>query len=266
MDFKMRGDTIEINTGVATLTNHYVSVFISFSSGIYVVSDGGWLDRQYYDNITSSEDEDTFQRVEFQYRNHYNIKRTVHKDGTKYNFKKTEKVEMISLLVHDVSSYVASVVNSQSIAFNEAKAQSQRTTFYKDVTDFLKDAYGSNLDTNSSLQNYNNELSGIKFNAIIRLPTTTHLLMYVTGYTPQHFIKDACEATVNFQISKKYAPKSAAFKRTAIVNTQAEGHVLGRVNEYLNNLEIETGNKLVHYYNADDKKEVLKQIPQKLVA
>jgi hypothetical protein len=263
VDFKMRGNTIEITTGISTLTNHYVSVFISFDSGIYAISDGGWIDRQYYDNITSSEDEDTFQRVEFQYRNHYDIKRTTHKDGTKYNFKTTENVEMVSLLVHDVSNYIASVVNSQSIAFHEAKEQSQRTTFYKDVTGFLKDAYGSNLETNDALKNYNDELSGIKFNAIVRLPTATHLLMYVTGYTPQYFIKDACEATVNFQISKKYSPKNT-FKRTAIVNTQAGGHVPGRVNEYLNNLEIEAENKLVLYYNDDDKKEVLRQIPRKL--
>ena len=93
MDYKMRDSTVEIITGVSTLTNHYVSVFISLQSGKYVVSDGGWIDRQYYDNQLDAEDEDIFQRVELQYQSYFDIKKTVHKDGTTYNFKTTDNPE-----------------------------------------------------------------------------------------------------------------------------------------------------------------------------
>jgi hypothetical protein len=263
MDYKMRDSTLKIITGVSTLTNHYVSVFISLQSGKYVVSDGGWIDRQYYDNQLDAEDEDIFQRVELQYQSYFDIKKTVHKDGTTYNFKTTDNPELLSMLVHDVSSYISSVVNSQSIAFNEAKEQSQRKTFNKDVNSFLKEYYGSELELNDSLDNYNNDLSNIKFNAIIRKPSSIYLLMYVTGYTSQNFINDACQATVNFQMAKKYTSVNK-FRQSAIVNTQANGYTPIKVNQYLNNLEQETNNKLIFYYDEASKREVLQQIPIRL--
>lgn len=263
IDYKMRDSTLEIITGISTLTNHYISVFISLQAGKFVVSDGGWIDRQYYDSQIDVEDEDIFQRVEIQYRSYFDIKKTVHKDGTTYNFKTTDNPELLSMLVHDVSSYISSVVNSQSIAFNEAKEQSQRKTFQKDVNSFLKEYYGSELELNDSLDNYNNDLSSIKFNAIIRKPSSVYLLMYVTGYTPQNFINDACQATVNFQMAKKYTSVHT-FKQSAIVNTQANGYTPIKVDQYLNNLEQETHNKLIYYYDEASKRDVLQQIPVRL--
>lgn len=260
MDYKMRGSTIEILTSVSTITDHYVSVFISYKKGTYIVSDGGWLDRQYYDNTTSVEDEDIIQRIELQYRGHFGINRTIHTDGTKYNFKTTENSELISTLVYEVSHYVSSVVNSQSVAYQEAKEQSQRQRFYQDVNGFLKETYGGDLALNETLQNYNDELSMVKFNAIVRRPTKIHLVMYVTGYTPQNFIKDACEATVNFQIASKYTG-SDTFSKTAIVNTLANGYTPLKVNEYLTNLEEQTNKQLLSFYNQRDN--LIKYIPPK---
>ena len=78
IDYKIRDSTLEVITGVNTLTNHYVSVFISFQSGKYVVSDGGWIDRQFYDNFLDNEDEDIFQRIDSQYVAHFDIKRTTY--------------------------------------------------------------------------------------------------------------------------------------------------------------------------------------------
>jgi hypothetical protein len=263
MDCKMRGSTLEIITGISTLTNHYVSVFISLQGGKYVVSDGGWIDRQYYDNHTDSEDEDIFQRIESQYRSYYDIKKAIHNDGTNYNFKITENPELLSLLAHDVSTYVSLIVNCQAITFNEAKEQSQRKTFNRDVNSFLKEYYGSELELNDSLKNYNDDLSSIKFNAIIRKPSSIYLLMYVTGYTSQNFINDACQATVNFQMAKKYT-LSNSFKQCAIVNTQANGYSPVKVDIYLTNLEKETNNKVILYYSEESKREMLQRIPIQL--
>ena len=260
IDYKMRGSTIEILTSISTITDHYVSVFISYKNGVYIVSDGAWLDKQYYDNIISIEDEDIIQRVELQYRNHFGINKTLNKDGTKYNFKTTENPELISSLVYDVSHYVSSVVNSQSVAYQEAKEQSQRQRFYQEVNGFLKDMYGGDLSLNETLQNYNDELGTVKFNAIITRPTKIHLVMYVTGYTPQNFIKDACEATVNFQIASKYT-QNDTFSRTAIVNTLANGYTPLKVNEYLNNLQEQTNNQLLSFYNERDN--MIRFIPPK---
>ena len=263
IDYRMRDTTLEIITGVNTLTNHYVSVFISFQSGKYIVSDGGWIDRQFYDNFLDSEDEDIFQRIDSQYVSHFNIKRTTHKDGTVYNFKTTDNPKLVSALVQDVSYYVSSMVDNQSVSFTQAKEQSQRKTFHKDVSSFLKEYYGGDLELNDSLQNYNDDLSNVKFNAIIRKPSSTFLVMYVTGYTSQNFINDACQATVNFQMAKKYTSNNI-FKKSAIVNTHANGYAPAKVTQYLNNLQEETDNSLVLYYDEGYRREMLKQIPSAL--
>ena len=263
IDYKIRDSTLEVITGVNTLTNHYVSVFISFQSGKYVVSDGGWIDRQFYDNFLDNEDEDIFQRIDSQYVAHFDIKRTTHKDGTVYNFKTTDNPRLISALVQDVSYYVSSIVDNQSVSFNQAKEQSQRKTFHKDVSNFLKEYYSGDLELNDSLQNYNDDLSSVKFNAIIRRPSSTYLVMYVTGYTSQNFINDACQATVNFQMARKYTSQNI-FKKSAIVNTHANGYVPTKVTQYLNNLQEETDNRLILYYDEGYRREMIKQIPSAL--
>ena len=263
IDYKIRDSTLEVITGVNTLTNHYVSVFISFQSGKYVVSDGGWIDRQFYDNFLDNEDEDNFQRIDSQYVAHFDIKRTTHKDGTVYNFKTTDNPRLISALVQDVSYYVSSIVDNQSVSFNQAKEQSQRKTFHKDVSNFLKEYYSGDLELNDSLQNYNDDLSSVKFNAIIRRPSSTYLVMYVTGYTSQNFINDACQATVNFQMARKYTSQNI-FKKSAIVNTHANGYVPTIVTQYLNNLQEETDNRLILYYDEGYRREMIKQIPSAL--
>ncbi|CCH53735.1 hypothetical protein BN8_02853 [Fibrisoma limi BUZ 3] len=267
MDYKLRGNTLEIITGVSTLTNHYVSVFVSLQSGTYIISDGGWIDKGFYDNIISSEDEDVFQRVETQFQAHFDIRQTKHRDGTRYYFKAVENPELISVMVRDVSQYVSAIVNSQAIAFNEAKETSQRATFYQDVNTYLREHYGSDiLELNGSLKRHGEELAAIRFNAIIRRPTTTHLVMYVTGYTAPLFVKDACEATVNFQIAKKdiRVSRSGIFQRSAIVNTMANGFVPVKVNEYLANLEKELEHPLISYHS--DKSKILEQIPERVAA
>lgn len=84
--------------------------------------------------------------------------------------------------------------------------------------------------------------------------------MFVTGYTSQNFIKDACEATVNFQIASKYTVNDT-FSRTAIVNTLANGYTPSKVDEYLKNLDEQTNKQTLSFYNQRDN--LTKFIPPK---
>jgi hypothetical protein len=261
VDFKLRGGTLEIITPVGTLTNRFVSVFVSQTGETYIVSDGGWLDRHYYENHARAEDEEINDRIEDQLRGHFGVKTTTHRDGTVYNFKSTDDIELISLLVHELSSFVGQMTNSQSMAYLEEKVPQERTAFVNEVNSFLKVQYPGVASFNDSLASYNPELSNIKFSAIIRRASKTHLVMYVNGYNSRMFVRSASEAVVNFRIAKSYT-KDAAFSRTAIINTHAGGFNPYRVKDYLTELQAETtGGKLIDFYQ--NKEDILVLIPGK---
>ncbi|MBA4849409.1 hypothetical protein [Emticicia sp. BO119] len=257
-DFRLRGSTIEIMTCVSTITNHYVSVFVSQQDNAYVVSDGGWLAKEYYENSVSYEDEMIVQKLELQYRKYFGVETTLHEGLVRYYYKTTGKIELVSALVYDVSNYIAAVVNSHSISYNEGREQSQRQRFNHDVNSFLWDKYSEHLTFNDSLTNCHPELNSIKFNAIIRHHTDTYLIMYVSGYSRQNFNKDASEAYTHFQMVEKYS-QGAEFIKIAIINTNANGYVPVNANSYLKLLQDQTHNQLVEFYK--DVNTLMQYVP-----
>jgi hypothetical protein len=247
---------------MTTVSNQFVSVFISQNEEAFIISDGGWINKKYYneENTTKAEDE-IILRVEDQLREHFGVKKAIHKDGTVYNFKSTKNEEMISLIVVELSNFIASISNNHSISYLEEKTATERKLFNNEVNGFLKQCFGNDVEINDNLKEHKEELSNIKFNAIVRRPTRTFLIMYVTGYNYRNFIGSASEAIVNFQISKKHT-SDALFSRTAIINTHANGFQPYKVNEYLAELKNETNNGLVEFY--ENKNTLFKIIPQKI--
>lgn len=258
MDFRLRGNTLEIMTNVSTITNRFVSVFVSQQDDYYVVSDGGWLAKDYYENAVAYEDEIIVQKLELQYRHHFNIQTTLHEGQIRYYYKTTNHAELVSALVYDVSNYIAAVVNSQAITYNEGREQSQRQRFSQDVNHFLREKYSTYLTFNDSLAKEYPELSAIKFNAIIRHPTGIHLIMYVSGYSRQNFNKDASEACTHFQMADRYN-KGEEFSKIAIINTHANGYLPAPANSYLKLLQDQTHNQLIEFYK--DPNVLIQHIP-----
>jgi hypothetical protein len=258
MDFRLRGNTIEIMTNVSTITNHFVSVFVSQQEDYYIVSDGGWLTKEYYENSVVYEDEIIVQKLQLQYRNHFNIQTTLHEGLIRYYYKATNHIELVSALVYDVSHYIAAIVNSQTIAYNEGREQSQRQRFHHDVNCYLWEKYGSFLTFNDSLAKDCPEISTIKFNAIVRQHTGTYLIMYVSGYSQQNFNRDVSEAYTHFQMVDNYS-KGTELSKIVIINTQASGYLPVAANSYLKLLQDQTGNQLVEFYKDPDT--LTQQIP-----
>ncbi|RZL44763.1 MAG: hypothetical protein EOO93_27565, partial [Pedobacter sp.] len=166
IDFKLRGDTIEINTAIPTLTNSYVSVFASFKDGMYIVSDGGWFDRNMYESNVVAELE-VHKRIVEQFKNHFQIKETKSQDGTKYYYKTTENLTLVSALVYDVGHYIACVVNSQNIVYRENEDLEEKKYFHNNINGVLRDRFGQTKVELNTLVNVDN-IHKIKFNAIVR--------------------------------------------------------------------------------------------------
>lgn len=247
INFKLRGNVIEIITNICTINNHYVSVFISQKEDYFIVSDGGWISSGIYEGEVLENDESIIYRLELQFREHYKIKVATNRAGVIYNYKTTKKFDLISALVFDVGNYVASVANSHAAVYNEAKLQNDRQKFHSDVNKFLKASYNGYIRTNSSIGGYNPQLSSIKFNAVISTNAQVHLVMYVTGHTKKLFNKDASEANTNFQMADKYG-QGVAFNKVALINTEAIGFS-NEQNPYLTILKEDRNSHVVKFYN-----------------
>ncbi len=257
VNYKLRGNTIEIITGVPTINGHLVSVFLSVNNGFYYISDGGWIDKGYYDNQIFDESKEVLQLVQNQYSDSFGVDTMIHTNGYHYNYKYTNNFELISSSVFELSNYISSIVNSQLLYYSEESEKKVTRRFHSEVNQVLRDTYKSDLSINDSLQDHNEELKSIKFDAIIRRPNRTFLVMYVTGYNTKVFIDDACRATVSFQIAKQ----KEYLGMTAIVDQFANGYNPIKAREYLSQLEQETNNGFFLYTSSSIVQDIAKNIP-----
>lgn len=262
IDFKLRGDTIEINTAIPTLTNSYVSVFVSFRDGIYIISDGGWFDRNMYESL-DTEDTDIQKRITEQYKSHFQIKETKSDDGTNYYYKTTKDLKLVSALVYDVGHYVASIVNSQNIAYRESEDLEDKKLFHNNINSFFKEKFGSTKVEFNSAVNVDN-VHKIKFNAVVRPNVRDNFyVMYVTGSRPSFFRKDLTEATINFEIINEYGIKPEYFRKVAVVNTAAAGYDKAQSDIYIRKLTSALGKQPIMVKGNSDNMKLLEAIPLK---
>lgn len=248
MNFKVRGDTLEVQTSFVTLGNQFVSIFISLKNDVFIVSDGGWIDQNYYgDSERDQMEEDIIQRIESQLRYSYKMNQVKAKTGTIFNFKTTSDIKLLSLTAFETAHFVTQMANARLTHYAEDKIPADRQMFVNEVNSILKFEYGSQFSANDSLDAHIGELGNIKFNAIIRRPAKTSLLMYVSGSTHLNFVRSAAVATINFQIANKdWTAKG--FNKVAIVNSQAPGYNPERVHDYLRELREETSTDLLDFY------------------
>jgi len=119
--YKMRGEVIEIITPFSTLNDKFVSVFIKQQKAGLVVTDGGWIDNNTYENPTYDTSEDIVNKVIQHNQNNYGIKTTSDPEGILFYYKLCTDPSQIASTVFDLSNFVVSVVNSFCIQFKDEK-------------------------------------------------------------------------------------------------------------------------------------------------
>lgn len=259
IDFKMRGDTIEIITSIPTITNSYVSVFVSHKDGTYAISDGGWISRNSYEG-QQIEDTELLLRIYEQYKEHFKIKETKSPDGIVYYYKKADKLELVSAMVFDVGHFIGSIVNTQNIIYKEVE-DADRKLFHTRMNGFLRERFPANkLELNTAVQI--SETQKIRFNAVVHANARDHYyVMYVTGSRSSFFIKDLTEATVNYEIINDQAIKKEHFKKVALINTAADGYDKEKSGIYIEKLASALGHPPVMINNKNDNLRLAEAIP-----
>ena len=114
LDYKRHGQTLELLTGIPTLCQSLVSVFISFDGEKYIASDGGWIKLGLYTPL-QSDNPALAESVAGEYRQYFGVKTTADADGHPYYYKTCGRPELLSSIVHDIGHYIAGHVNSYCI-------------------------------------------------------------------------------------------------------------------------------------------------------
>lgn len=187
------GDTLEIITPQATLSDCFVSVFITRRGNDYVVTDGGWIESGMYD-FTPEHHNATYQRLFKFYLNEADISITEGK-GRIFYFKTIADERLIPNLVFDVSRFVVSVVNANAIPLAPDK---ETNTFKRRVRTYLSQEFGD--DTMEYDRPLNPEIS-IKFSAIKRdNDGGAKLINFVSGSSHTNYANSLCRSNTNFQM------------------------------------------------------------------
>lgn len=259
--YKQRGDTIEIITSICTVTNCYVSVFISQKNNEYIVSDGAWIfGRQYENELFEDIDKEIVDKVTNQYIEHYEIKKIVHNHHQTYFYKKTDNIHLVSALVFEVAHFVAAIINAQSLSYLEVKEEAESRQFKKEVNDFFNANYSNdNIKFGSCIVD-DSIPTTIKFNAIIRTNTMIHLVMYISGTNLSYFTNATCKAITNFEIVSKKRGNANYLTKTVIINNKCDGYQPEKTAEYLNHLTETTNSKPILYHGFRD--DILRRISQ----
>lgn len=217
--YKIRNNSVEIITPFSTLNNKFTSVFIKEINNKIIVSDGGWIDLNYYDVNINEESEIIIERVTAYFQQSYHIKTTTDKAGTLFYFKICNSKNEISSAVFDLSNFIVGVVNALGIQYKDEKEEKEKETFRKDANSFLKANYNDNIQLRKPLDDFKN----IRFNAIITKNTYIYLISYVTGSTPYYFENDLRKTIVNFEISDKSKYSEHIKEKVSIINDLANG-------------------------------------------
>lgn len=104
---RKRGETIEIITPLATITDNLVSIFFSQEDNKWIISDGGWLMEGrylYLENISP--------KVIEYFSGIFNVQKINSSKDTTIYYRDTDKEGMLTSIAYDVSLFIQSVVNT----------------------------------------------------------------------------------------------------------------------------------------------------------
>jgi hypothetical protein len=226
ISYKVRpGNVLEIITAFTTLNNKFVSVFLKFEKDNFIVTDGGWVQSNYYENPINEESEQIIDRIRLSFQQTYDIKITQDTTGLVYYYKKCSEANQVASCVFDLANFIVGTINAHCIHFKDEKEEKERDTFRKDANGFLKTNYGDKVKLSQALDDF----PSIKFNAIVNKRSRLYLITYITGSTPYYFDNDLRKTIVNFEITERSKYKDIIQEKISIINNRSEGYHPDRV-------------------------------------
>lgn len=226
---KHRGNTLEIITPVSTLSNKFVSVFITEREEGIVVTDGGWIDNEFYDcDIKSLHGVECFEKQFNYFIASYQIKQIEDFKGTQVFYLKSKEAIAIPALVHSVSLFICSVVNAALVPYVDEKAinEKEKATFKQEADAFLKQIVKRDaiVERNVSFNKFLlNKPKTLKFSAIITDRNQLSLVSYISGYNNDYFLSSLAKSTVNIELAATSPLQKFIKRKIGLINDLSKG-------------------------------------------
>jgi hypothetical protein len=219
IDFKARGQSIEIITPFSTINNKFISIFITQREGKYIISDGGWVDQDVYGEVKDIDSEDILLRIQDEFISSYRVKTTVNNTGHLVFFKSTDDMKELASFAFDLATFLSAIINSRCIKFTNEKEIKEREKFRSEANSFLKNMYGDSVLFRKHLD----DIKNIRFSAIIQKSSSIYIVNYVTGSSSVYFANELRKCIVNFEIASTSIMNNYIAEKIALVNNEAKG-------------------------------------------
>lgn len=240
---KIRGKSLEIITPHSTTSSKFISVFLLAQSDEYVVSDGGYIHRQQYGEGVDIESQ-CYNHLHAHYEEHYNVRSLVDKLGTVIYYKKTNNIDLVTSIIHDLVSFLTGVVSASQVAFTDDKEAVAKRVFSKKANDFIRDTFlGRDLSFNKVI----GPLKKLRFSAIVQSRNDLSLINYVTGSNTQYFQNSLGKANITFEIAANSTIKSLIKHQIALIDDECPGYVPGMFAEHIKVIESNSGSPIVKW-------------------
>jgi len=245
IDYKERGDTIEVITPFSTLNNKFISIFITNQNGKYIISDGGWIEKEFYSSVIDDDAEEILNRVFLECKETYEIRTQKHGNSV-YYYKTCKTIDSLPSDAFDLANFISAIVNSRGIRYSDEREVREKEKFRSNVNDFLKTHFKDHVSFQKTLDDF----PSIKFNAIVEKSNSLYLITYITGSTPYYFENALRRSIVNFEIADKSFFKSLVREKIALINDEAYGFNFQRSSAMIDLLR-ERSSKNINWSNKE---------------
>lgn len=220
-DFKFRGPTLEIVTPHSTISDKFVSVFLTEREGMFIVSDGGYLHSADYAENENIKAGRCYNNAFGHYERYYSVQRVSDRNGKVIFYTKTANRALVSSLIHDMASFVVGVANAQYMTLETDREVVTRQRFAKAAGSFLLDSFpGRQIKFNQELRPDDR----IHFSAGIWRNSRVNLVQFITGYDSYHFDSSMAKATMNFLAVTGSSLQPSVQRKISLIDTSAGGY------------------------------------------
>ncbi|WP_305031995.1 hypothetical protein [Hymenobacter convexus] len=220
-DFKFRGRSLEIITPHSTISDKFVSVFLTERGQEIIVSDGGYLYLGEYIENEDVQQNKCYNQTVTHLEDYYKVQRVLDRHEKVIFYLKTQRRDLVSSLVHDMASFITGVVNAQQITLESDREVETRQRFAKKAGSFLIDVFPARMVKFHQPLRVGDR---INFSAGIWRESKVNLIQFVTGSTPYHFANSMAKATMNFLAVGGSALAPSVNHKVSFIDTSASGY------------------------------------------
>ena len=247
--YKSRGETLQVNTMLSTVSDKFVSVFVKkLNNGNYIVSDGGFIDLGFYGVMPPDQDEEITSNVKNFLIEYYEVQ--FKEDNNILFYIKETPFNRLATEVFNMSEFIQGLVNSIHLEYRDKKVKEQQKRFKKQVNEFLRERFHKKVEFDYTYEDK------IKFNASIVIKNNRYLIDYITGSNVNYYIKNLTETAVKFQMVNG-APY---LHKISILNDETEGYVPTKVAPYIDFLKDKVKTRILPWKERDKLEKVISTI------